>query len=262
MSVKLSHQIDSFIERTNYKLLNKLPIVITVNGRGFSKLSALLEKPYSDKLAECFYSVLIKLVQEIDGAVFGYTFNDEIIIISRNDQNDGTVPWYDNNIQKIVSVVSSLATLQFNNCALALDLNLMGEAVFYTNVYAVPTVSDAINVILHKQQQSLSNSIYHACLYELLNKFDKNHIKEILAGTTIDDKINLLQQECGIDYHDYPAAFRRGAACYRSPKVVKFEGETLIKNKWTLNDDLPIFTKDHVFFEIIRNGIDVVRNIE
>lgn len=260
MKGKLSQQIDSFAERTNYKLLPKLPLIITINGRGFSKISALLEKPYSEKLAQCFHSTLLKLVQEIDGAIFGYSFNDEITIIARNDQNPETSPWYDNNIQKIVSVVSSIATSHFNNCALAVELELMGEAIFYTSVYAVPNISDAISVVLHKQQQSLQNSVYCACLYELLNKFDKNYIKEILAGTTIDDKINLLSQECGVNYNDYPASFRRGVACYRSPKIVNFEGESLIKNKWILNKELPLLTKEHVFLKnIFENGSDILR---
>lgn len=257
---KLKDRMESYSDITDYKLLSKLPIVITINGRSFSKITALLEKPFHEKLTECFCSTLIRLVQEIDGAVFGYTFNDEMIIVARNDQNVETLPWYDNSVQKIASVSASLATLQFNSYAATHDLNLLGDAVFYSNVYAVPNITEAINVIVSKQQQSFQTSIYYSCFYELLKKHNKNDIKEMLSGTTIDDKINLLYQECGIDFNDYSPAFRRGVACYRSPKMVSFEGSSVIKNKWTLNTDLPIFTKEHSFLgQIFKTGSDIFR---
>lgn len=257
---KLKDRIDTYSEASTYKLIGKLPIITVVNGRTFTKLSALLEKPFSNALAQCLYSALIALVQEIEGAVFGYTFNDELIIISRNDQTLETQPWYDNDVQKIASVSASLATLQFNNYAATLDLNFMGDPVFYTQVFAVPNIAEAINVLVAKQQQAFQTSVHFACFYELLKKYDKNDIKEMLAGTTIDDKINLLQQECNIDFNEYPIAFRRGVACYRAPKVIVFEGKETIKNKWVLNTDLPIFTKEHSFLgSIFKNGSDILR---
>jgi tRNA(His) guanylyltransferase len=259
-NIKLRDRIDAYSEITDYKLLNKLPVIITVNGRSFSKLTALLEKPFSNKLTECFCSTLLRLIQEIDGAIFGYHFNDEIIIVSRNDQHLETLPWYDNNLQKICSATSSMATLYFNNYASATELNLMGEAIFHTHIYTVPNITEAINVIVSKQQQAIQTSIYFSCFYELLKKYDKHDIKEMLAGTTIDDKINLLHQECGINFNDYSNAFRRGIACYRSPKVINYEGTNVIKNKWTLNVDVPIFTKEHSFLnQIFRAGTDILR---
>ena len=58
----------------------------------------------------------------------------------------------------------------------------------------------------------------------------------MLTGLNNEDKIDLLKQECNINYNDYPSAFRRGFAAYKVP--------TLTKTKWQLNNELPIFTKD------------------
>lgn len=259
-NIKLKDRVSAYAEITDYKLLNKLPLIIVINGRSFSKLTALLDKPYSEKFAECLQATLLQLVQEIEGAIFGYCGNDEMIIIARNDQSIETLPWYDNSVQKIASVVSSIATLHFNNCISALDLNLMGEPIFYSHVFTAPNITEAINVIVSKQQKSLISSIHFACFYELLKKHDKNDIKEMLSGTTIDDKINLLRQECNIDFNQYPSSFRRGAACYRTPQIVMFEGDELIKNKWALNTDVPIFTKEHSFLNnVFKTGVDILR---
>ena len=240
-------RISSFEENSNHKLLNKLPVIISINGRSFSKLTSLIDKPFSNQFAECMYVALSKLVQEIDGTVFGYCSNDEITIVSRNDQHNETTPWYDNNIQKISSVVSSIATLQFNNSVSMTNLPISGDPVFITNAFAVPSVYEAANVVILRQQQAIFKSINFACLYELINKYDKNTIKEMLVGMTFDDKVDLLMDECGVNYNDYPLSFRRGVACYRAPKTVQYKEQEIVKAKWELNEEIPIFSKDEAF---------------
>lgn len=253
-------RLENYASKSDLHLLEKLPVITILNGRNFSKVSALLDKPYSSELAQCFYAALASLAEEIGGACLGYSFNDEIVICSRNDQSLETVPWCNNNIQKIASIAASIATLSFNNYAASLDLNLMGEPVFYASSFIVPNLTEAINVFVGKQQQAFSMAVQSACFYELLKKYDRNDIKEMLAGATVDEKINLLLQECSIDFLKYPAAFRRGAVCYRSPKMVIFEGKETIKQKWALNTDLPIFTKEHSFLgSIFKGGSDIVR---
>lgn len=256
-SQTIKDRISSYEEAANYKLLSRVPIVIRVNGRSFSKITSLLDKPYCAKFAECMASTMMQLCLEIEGAVFAYSFNDEIIIIARNDQNLETIPWYDNRVQKISSVTSSISTLHFSNLSNAMDLELMGDPVFLSNAFTVPNIVEAANTIISKQQQNFQTAIQSACLYELLKKYNKNTIKEMLAGLTSDEKIDLLLQECNVSFNDYPVAFRRGIACYRAPKIINND---IVKNKWVINNDLPIFTQDGSFLlNIIKNGVDILR---
>ena len=257
-NLKLKDRIDSYQESTNYKLLNRVPIVISINGRAFSKLTSLLDKPYCPKLAECLISTMMRLCSEVEGTIFAYQHNDEIILIIRNDQNLESAPWYDNRIQKICSITSSIATLHFNHCASTIDLNFMGEPLFISQVFAVPNIMEAINTIVFKQQYNFHTSIQFACFYELLNKkYDKNTIKDMLAGLSVDEKIDLLHQECEIKFNEYPQVFRRGTACYKVPKV---SDDGTMKNKWMINETLPIFTKDQSFLtNIFKNGADIFR---
>jgi hypothetical protein len=45
-------------------------------------------------------------------------------------------------------------------------------------------------------------------------------------------------------------------ACYKVPKVV----DGAMKNKWFINSELPIFTKDQSFLSnIMKNGGDIFR---
>lgn len=252
----LKDRVNSYAELTDYKIMPKLPLIICVNGKGFSNLTNLLDKPYDHKFAECMLSTMLRLATEVEGAIFSYQFNDEIVIISRNDQGDATNPWFGNRLQKICSVASSYASTHFHDCSSAINLNLMGDPIFTSQVFAAPTIAEAINVLVYKQQQNFLVSLQLACFYELLKKYDKTTIKEMLAGLSSDEKISLLKQECEVDFNNYPQAFRRGAACYKVPKVT----EGGLKNVWTLNYEAPIFTRDQSFLSnIFKNGADIFR---
>lgn len=242
----LKERIELYQNLTDFRLLNRVPLIITINGRSFSKTTSLLDKPFCANFAECMYSVMAKLCMEIDGAVFAYYFNDEIVFVVKNDNNIDTNPWCDNKIQKICSITSSIASLHFNECAKNMELNLLNNSIFISNAFIVPSIIEATNTIIYKQQQNSYISIQFACFYELLKKYDKLTIKEMLSGLSIDEKINLLKQESDIDFNKYHSVFRRGAACYRKSKI-----NDNTKSQWVLNEDLPIFTQEQSFLKNI-----------
>ena len=254
---KLADRISGYQAMADTKLLSRVPIIILVNGRSFSKITSLLDKPFCPKFSECILNTMLRLCTDIEGALFAYQYNDEIVIVARNDQNNETIPWFDNRAQKICSITSSIATLHFNRCATAVDLNLMGEAIFASQVFVVPNIMEATNTLVYKQQNNFQTSIQFACFYELLNKYDKDTIRSMINGLSIDEKIDLLHQECNIDFNEYPVPFRRGASCYKVPRVAD---DGTMKNKWFVNANLPIFTKDTSFLSnIFRNGADIFR---
>jgi tRNA(His) guanylyltransferase len=255
-SLKLKDRVDTYVDSSNYRLLSRVPIIIGINGRSFHKVTSLLDKPYCIKFAESMLSTTVKLCMEVEGAIFAYQHNDEIIIVARNDQNQDTSPWYDNRLQKICSITSSIATQHFNMFASNMNLNLFGDALFTSQVFVVPNITEAINTIIYKQQHNFHTAIQFATFYELLKKYDKIAIKEMMSDLSIDEKTDLLKQECDIDFNEYHPSFRRGAACYKVPKIV----DGVVKNKWTVNTDLPIFTKDQSFLSnIFKNGADIFR---
>ncbi len=250
--MKLKDRIDSYINGSEYKLLPKVPLVIEVNGRGFSKATSLLDKPYCPKFAECMNSVLLRLCNEIEGVLFGYGFNDELVFITRNDQNLETEPWLDNKINKICSIVSGIASLHFHECAKLVELNLLGSPGFIVRPYVVPTISEAINCLIYKQQFNFYKSLQLACFYEFLKK----ERPVDLTGLSLDEKRNLLLQE-GINFNSYPLPFRRGVGCYKTPKIIN----EVMKNKWIINEEMPIFTANQVFLSnIMKMGADIFRH--
>jgi tRNA(His) guanylyltransferase len=247
----LKERIQSYEDLTDHRLMPKLPVAIVLNGRSFRKATSLLGKPVSEALIELFASVVIKLAQEIDGFIAGYSFNDEIVIISRNDQTIDTMPWYDNKVQKIASAAASIATLEFNHRAKENNIPILGDAIFASHVFTVPSITEAINVLNSKQQQSFSISLYNACFYELLKHYNVDNVKQTLAEKTAQAKADILLERCGIDYNSYPLSYRRGVLCYRQAQTVLTDQGEIIKNKLFVNMELPIFAKEPEFLSNI-----------
>lgn len=252
----LRERIESYEDLTDVKLLKKLPVIIVLNGRSFKKSTSLLEKPFSAQFMELMCATIIKLSQEIDGTNFVYSFNDEIIIVLRNDQGLNTEAWCNNKIQKIVSTSSSIATLEFNRIAKINNVQLFGDPIFIAHTFVVPNINEAINLLVSKQQQAFHISLYMACFYELLKKYDVETVKQTLIEKNASAKMDLLLEETGIEFNTYPIPFRRGIAAYRTPTLMSDE----IKHKLTINMDVPLFSKEHEFLtSIFKSGKDIVR---
>lgn len=256
MSFKLKDRINSYKDLCDYKLMARVPLIISINGRAFHKATSLLDKPFSEEFAATMLSTMNYLCHEIDGVLFAYHFNDEIVLVLRNDQSMETQAWCDNKIQKITSLSAAMATLHFNQLANATDLSTPGDNIFYSQCFSVPTIQEAINTIIFKQQANFYTCINYACFYELLKLHKDSTIKEMMKDLSADEKKDLLAEECDIDFSNYPSVFRKGAAAYKVPKII--DGK--LKNRWVINKDVPIFSKENsLLSNVFNTGHDVIR---
>ena len=165
MSNKLKDRIEGYEAVSDYKLLPRVPIIICVNGRGFAKVTQLLDKPYCPKFAECMTSTMLRLRTDVEGALFGYQHNDEIVIVARNDYTNETNPWYGNKLQKVCSVTSSIATSHFNQYAAGVNMDMSGDPIFTSQIFTTPNVGEAVNTLVYKHQQNFHTSIDFAFVY-------------------------------------------------------------------------------------------------
>lgn len=258
MEMSLTDRISSYQEISDYQLMKRLPVVIILNGRSFSKLSSLVDKPYSSDFMELMAASMVKLCTEVDGVVFAFTFNDQIVIVLRNDQTSTTEAWYNNKIQAIVSAAASLATLEFNKVRNSKDIKLLGDAVFTAKVFVVPNVMELTNTIIHMQQSCFHTALSQACFYELLKRYPSDKVKQMLSNKTPKEKSEILYEECKVDFNSYPLPFKRGVGAYRSPKFNPKSKE--IKHKLIINDELPLFSHEKDWLlSIFRSGSDILR---
>jgi tRNA(His) 5'-end guanylyltransferase len=252
----LSERIREYESCYQQSIISKIPLVITINGRNFQKTTALLDKPSSIDFLDAMGHIMITIMSEISGSIFAYSFNDEIIIILKND----TMPWCDNITSKIVSITSSIASLEFLKFSKDKNLSLVGDPIFTSKVFAVPNFIEAINLLILKQQYAFHAILNNVAFYELIKKYDAETVQHTLNGKSSQEKAEILMEETGIDIDNIGLPFRRGIAAYRAPKIITTAKGEEIRSKLMLDTELPVFAQDKEFlFQIFKAGKDILR---
>jgi tRNA(His) 5'-end guanylyltransferase len=247
MTLSLKERVFAYEDVSDYKLTKKLPVIITLNGRGFRKTTSLLNKPFSKEFAEIMGETLVRLASEIEGVVFIYSFNDEINVVCKNDQNLETEAWYDNRVQPIISCAASIASLAlYNATQKRKDVRLLGDPIFTGKTFVLPP-SETINYLIAKQNKASNIAISMACFYELLKKYDTDQVLRTLKNLSTEEKYDLLVKDFDVDLQSFPLAFWRGIACYRTPKLIKTNYGAETRNKLIVDDELPFFNKNQSF---------------
>jgi len=254
------HQYESSYD---YQIIPRLPVIIKVDGRNFSRLTRRLDRPFCSKLINVFKNKLLQAIQQIDGAVFGFQYSDRFVFVLRNDRTFEEKPFCQNQIQDINGLVSSIISVNFfKNLVLEDELNeLDGDAIFKTKVFALPSLNEVVNHLILKQQLCYGDAIFRATQAEYIKIYGKVEADRLLSGKKLDEKIDLLKSECDIDYEDYyPKAYRLGIGAYKVPKIIKTEDGEFQKNKWVIDSNLPSFLQDKSFLSnIIVSGHDIFR---
>ncbi len=184
----------------NTKLSPLLPTIVRLDGVSFHNFTHGLNKPYDARLCECMDDLTSFLVKE-SNAKIGYTQSDEISLLLYSTNIKSNI-YFDGKIQKIQSVLAARASVYFNNLVKEkLPEKLDMCPVFDCRVFVVPTLEEANNYFMWRQQDCVKNSISMAaqCYYshnELMNKNSS-------------EKQEMLFQK-GVNWSDYPFRFKNG----------------------------------------------------
>lgn len=217
------------------KLMPLIPIIARIDGRGFSKFTKGLERPYDIRLSKLMCNTTKYLVHATN-ACCGYTQSDEITLGWYSPKYDSEI-FFDGRISKMTSTLAALSSVYFNS---QLSANLPQEYVakmptFDCRVWNVPNIIEGANAFLWREQDATKNSISMAArtYYSHKDLIDKN-------GSEMQE---MLYQK-GINWNDYPQAFRRGAYVQKVKVLRKFSVDEIeklpAKHEARLNPELMI----------------------
>ncbi|MEN9359836.1 MAG: hypothetical protein RL095_1371 [Verrucomicrobiota bacterium] len=189
-----------------------LPVCARLDGRGFSKFTRGLRRPYDQRMSQLMIDTTLYLVKE-SGASVGYTQSDEISLAWDWQDRDAAV-FFDGRIQKMVSVLAAMASSYFNR---EKDLRLPEKsgslALFDCRAWQVPSLAEAANVFFWRETDATKNSVSmaarHYFSHAALNGKSWLEMKEMLRGE-------------GVVWEEYPAFFKRGTYIRRVEKTCRF----------------------------------------
>lgn len=182
------------------RALPRLPVVVRVDGKGFSRWTRGLKTPFDERLEEARRHVTRRLIEEL-GAVIGYHQSDEISMVFYAEDPKSAL-YADGRFQKIVSHSASIATAEWNAIIPSLIPEKAGKLAFFdSRAWEVPSMEEAANVLLWREWDATKNSLQMAArsVYSHKECFGKN-------GADLQE---MLHQK-GINWNDYPVWAKRG----------------------------------------------------
>ena len=260
----IGDRMKNFYEnRYRFYFPNKFPIIIRIDGKAFHTYTKGLKRPFDELFMTAMQNTALDLVKNIGGCKLGYVQSDEISLLLTNDDTLYTQPWFGNNIQKIVSVTASMATLYFNKHFQELkkawldnyektknhseDEDLYystlvkkeATAVFDSRAFIIPK-KDVNNYFYWRQLDASRNSIL-SCAQTYIGK-KQSH------GFKCEQLQEKLLVEKGINWNNYPIDQKRGACViFKEVEICRLDdgyGGKIIRRKPVIDKDIPIFNQN------------------
>lgn len=266
----LGDRMKGYENVTRTYLTRRCPCVLRLDGKAFHSFTKGFQRPFDDVLVNAMHSTAMYLTENVQGCKLAYVQSDEISLLLTDYDELTTNAWFDKNIQKMVSISASMATLAFNKAfreevgkfkdwcisqsttdpstiywgkvyedfpVLKTYEARIDTAMFDSRVFVLPK-EEVCNAFIWRQQDCTRNAI------QMVAQANFSH-KE-LQGKSCNVLQELLWAERGINFNDIPTYYKRGACVTRKPVVIE-SGAT--RNKCFLDKEIPIFTQDRNYIE-------------
>ena len=254
----LANRMKEYEKRNQYYLQKRTPVAIRVDGRSFHTFTKGFKRPFDDVLIKTMQETAKYMCENIQGAKFAYIQSDEITIILVDYDTLETDCWFNYRTDKLCSISASMATMAFNKffkknveswwttpfvgitkeCQdreslyriyqIALDKG----AIFDARCFNIPK-EEVTNLIYWRQLDATRNSI------QMVGQANFSH-KE-LQNKSCNDIQDMLHEQKGINWNNYPTVCKRGTAViytnYQNPQSLT-NGD--IVKGWKIDAEMPI----------------------
>jgi tRNA(His) 5'-end guanylyltransferase len=249
----LGDRMKQFEEVSSSKLIRRMPVILRLDGKAFHTFTRGFEKPFDKLLSDTMIETTFELVANIQNCQMGYVQSDEISLLLMDDKHLNTSSWFDNKVQKQVSVAASMCTLYFNTIFMAkvekrVSWELMTDegvteqtmlyrsktldSLFDCRAFNIPK-EDVCNYFIWRQQDATRNSIQSLA--------QANFSHKSLHGLSCNALQDKLFTEKKINWNDYITVFKRGTSVVRN---LTDEGSAFIVDR-----EIPIFSQDRTYVE-------------
>lgn len=268
----LGDRMKGYENITRNYLTRRIPAIIRLDGKAFHTFTKGMVKPFDPVMTQAMQQTMKFLCENIQGCILSYTQSDEITLVLTDYDTIKTDAWFNYNIQKVVSIAASMATLAFNRefviahgdwfsksfddgtsnqpGFLQLDdlyTSKRHRAMFDARVFSIPK-EEVCNCLIWRQQDATRNSIEAVgqafFSQRQLHKKNQSDIQE------------MLWSQHGVNWNDFPTELKRGSCCIKQCIQTPMDdprnpGQQIIVNrrKWVVDHEIPIFTQDRDYIE-------------
>ena len=262
----LANRMKEYEKRNQYYLQKRTPVAIRVDGRSFHTFTKGFQRPFDDVLIKTMQETAKYMCENIQGAKLAYVQSDEITIILTDYDTLETDCWFNYRTDKLCSIAASMATMAFNKFFYvnataeknkiekktgadephpryaneyykALNRAIDKGAMFDARCFNIPK-EEVTNLIYWRQLDAIRNSI------QMVGQANFSH-KE-LQNKSCNMIQDMLHEQKGINWNDYPTVYKRGTAVVK----VTIESERINASNWIIDTEMPILKgKDRAYID-------------
>lgn len=225
---------ENYESRYKIKLCARVPVIIRVDGKSFSKYTASLDRPFDLKFIDAMNNVALDLCKQIQGAQIAYVQSDEVSILLHNYKKFDSQAWFDNQLQKMVSISASIASVRMTLLSRYLFPHVR-PAYFDSRAFILPE-AEVNNAFLGRQNDARRNSIQMLArsLYSQKSCNRKN-------GEELKEMILAKDQ----DWNNLPARLRMGRCAVK----YKYNVDGTERARWKIDNEIPRFSENPNYIE-------------
>lgn len=253
----LGTRMKTFYEQVpKTRLVRRMPVAIRIDGKAFHTFTRGFHKPFDEVLIKSMQETMLYLCKNIQGCIFGYHQSDEVTLILIDYQKLDSSAWFDYEVQKMCSIAASMATMAFNRffreeiatfrwrvnnaftyteaedkLCKAYEKALATGAMFDARAFNIPK-EEVCNLIYWRQLDAIRNSI------QMVGQSNFSH-KE-LHGKSCNMIKDMLHEEKGINWDNFPTHQKRGSACRKVEQTVNIAGTVDTISTWEIDLEMPI----------------------
>ena len=266
----LAKRMKDYESVSKTKLMKRCPVILRIDGKAHHSFTRGLKRPFDEIYIKSMQQTAKYLCENLQSVCISYQQSDEITLVMIDYEKLNTSPYFDYEVQKLCSIIASMATMAFNKAfkknvdklicdykhslhPQCLEWQLEQEkyhntllkavekgAMFDCRCFNVPK-EEVTNAIYWRQLDATRNSI------QMVGQANFSH-KE-LHEKNQNDIQNMLMLQKGINWNDFPTHLKRGSCCiketyYPDPKP-GYENcdidATTARTRWIVDKEIPIF---------------------
>lgn len=187
---------------TSRKFDHQKPVYARIDGRGFSRFTRGMERPYDIRMSGCMIDVTKYLVEQTNAAI-GYVQSDEISLAwADTDHAENNKLFFSGKIQKQCSVLASMAAARFA----VSYLDRFGDISrafphFDCRVLQLPSRMEVANMFLWRVMDARKNAVSMAARHHFSHSSLQNKSTVEMIAMLSDKMVRM---------EDYPRSFTSG----------------------------------------------------
>ena len=233
----LGDRMKDYESRNQYFLQRRTPVCIRVDMRAGHTFTRGFKRPFDEVFGNAMVRTMEYCAKNIGNCVFAYCQSDEITFILVDYEKLETDAWFSYRTDKLCSISASMATMAFNKYfAEEIQKHIDGTepifitdeeiklidtysravekgAMFDSRVFNIPK-EEACNLVYWRQLDATRNSI------QMVGQANFSHSE--LQGCSCNVIQDMLHEQRGINWNDFPTRWKRGTAWTRA-RGVDFE---------------------------------------